>query len=64
MTFPKHTWLPDPTGEIENHQAVEDHIDTQEDEDDDMEVEKLWEILSKHAGNTNTGRKFSINTIQ
>ena len=63
MTFPKHAWLPDPTSKIENHQAVEDRIDTQENEDDDMEVEKLREILSKHAGNTNTGQTFRINTI-
>ena len=54
LTFAKFVFLPDPTGKLENCEEVEDSIDTQENQDDHVEIEKPWQVLSNHAGNTNT----------
>ena len=54
MVFPISALVPDSTGEVENHQAVEDTVDTQQSENNQMEVEKPWQVLTKHAGYSNT----------
>ena len=61
LTFAKLVFLPDPTVELENHQEVEDTIDTQEYQDDYVEIEKPWQVLSNHARDTNTEIKIQNN---
>ena len=61
MTFAKLVFLPDPTGKLENHQEVEDTIETQEYQDDHVEIKKLWQVLSNHTRDTNTEIKILKN---
>ena len=57
LSFTETILLPDPTSELENHQAVEDTIKAKKNEDDQMEIKKLWEVLTKHTRNPDAEKK-------
>jgi len=54
LSLGKAVLFPNATGELEQHEAVEESIETEENNDDQMKVEKLREILAQHTGNSNT----------
>ena len=62
LAFSKTVWLPNTTGEFENHETVEDSIDDQEGKDDEVEVKESWKILPNHTGSTNTEIIIKVST--
>ena len=50
---------PNTIGELVDHNEVEDHIDTEQDEEHEVEIQKLWEmLLDKARRSSNPANRF------